>query len=315
MPLRFAVLGGCAVLLWLAVDWHEAFGLLRRADAGWLILAVILLTVQTILSAQRWRITAAQLGIVIGPMAALREYYLSQVVNLSLPGGVAGDVGRAVRTRDQAGLGASGQSVLFERLAGQLGLLALLALGLAITLAFPGTQNWPDWLIAPVTFGVVTATAFVVAGYLSIRFLGRVAEPLRRATATFRTAIVDRSVWRQQAVLSLGTALCNVAAFACCAAALGVSLSMLATLTLVPLILFAMVLPLSVGGWGLREGAAAVLFPAIGATMGEGLATSIAFGLVILASTLPGVFIGWTHAEQRQNDPRIADGLQRRVER
>ena len=49
-----------------------------------------------------------------------------------------------------------------------------------------------------------------------------------------------------------------------------------------------MLVPLTIGGWGLREGTAAALFPLVGGSGEAGLAASIAFGLVLLASSLPG---------------------------
>jgi hypothetical protein len=57
----------------------------------------------------------------------VREYYLAQIVNQSLPGGMIGDAGRAVRARAQAGLLAAGQAVVFERLAGQIAMFLALA--------------------------------------------------------------------------------------------------------------------------------------------------------------------------------------------
>jgi glycosyltransferase 2 family protein len=67
-----------------------------------------------------------------------------------------------------------------------------------------------------------------------------------------------------------------------------VSVPIVTLLALVPIILFAMLVPLSVSGWGLREGAAAALFPVAGATAAEGFATSVAFGLAFLVAVLPG---------------------------
>jgi len=58
--------------------------------------------------------------------------------------------------------------------------------------------------------------------------------------------------------------------------------------TLIPLILTAMLIPLSVAGWGWREGAAAALFPLAGAAPDAGLAASAAFGALMLAAAMPG---------------------------
>jgi glycosyltransferase 2 family protein len=96
---------------------------------------------------------------------------------------------------------------------------------------------------------------------------------------------------------------CNLAAFAFCARATGTALPLAAILALVPLILLTMVLPLTIGGWGLREGAAAALFPLAGASAAAGLATSIAFGLMLLVSVLPGLVALWPVPRARA-DPR-----------
>lgn len=286
---QLAVLVALVWLLWRAVDWREAFALLQSADPRWLIAAAVALTVQTLLSALRWRITAAQLGIEISVSDAVREYYLSQVVNQSLPGGIVGDAGRAVRARGQAGLLASGQAVVIERLAGQIGLLVVLFLGLFFAALMPTGMTWPTWLLVPVAIALSVLVCVVVV----LRTQAASDSALGRSIRGFTHAVAGRDVWRQQLSLSLGTAICNVAAFALCAAALGVALPPLAALALVPLILFAMVLPLSISGWGLREGAATVLFPLVGASMSEGLATSVAFGLVFLSTVVPGLALSW----------------------
>jgi len=247
---------------------------------------------QTVLSSLRWRLTAAQLGIRIDRATALREYYLSQVVNQVLPGGVLGDAGRAIRARAQAGLMVSSQAVVFERIAGQLALLAVLLAAFLATLAVPGGTTWP---------AMATATAWIVAagvGLVALAgwFLARIGSPVRavpRVARDFARAFAAPAVRWRQLSLSLGTAGCNVAAFAFCGAAVGAGLPIATALVLVPLILFAMVIPISVSGWGLREGAAAAVFPLAGATAAEGLAASVAFGLIFLAASLPGLaFVG-----------------------
>lgn len=287
--LQLAVMGAVLWLLWRAVDWAEALALMGSARPEWLAVAAMALTLQTILSALRWRITAARLGIEISVPEALREYYLSQVVNQSLPGGVVGDASRAMRARGQAGLVTSGQAVVFERLSGQLGLLAVLGVGLLMALIVPTGMAWPMWLIVPIAIGV--AALCITA--LGLWWQARADTAVGRGLRSFRHAVTAPPVWRQQAVLSLGTALCNIAAFGFCAMALGVALPLFAAISLVPLILFAMILPLSISGWGLREGAAAVLFPLIGASMSAGLATSFAFGLVFLCTVIPGLLLTW----------------------
>jgi Uncharacterised protein family (UPF0104). len=112
-----------------------------------------------------------------------------------------------------------------------------------------------------------------------------------RLAAVLRQGLLTPGIRGRQAALSLGTVALNLLAFALCARATGTALGFAATLTLVPVILFSMVLPLSLGGWGLREGSAAALFPLAGASSEAGLAASVAFGLAFLVSSLPGAAI------------------------
>ncbi|MEM6761226.1 MAG: hypothetical protein AAF601_17275 [Pseudomonadota bacterium] len=57
------------------------------------------------------------------------------------------------------------------------------------------------------------------------------------------------------------------------------------------MILIAMLSPLSVGGWGWREGAAAALFPLIGEAPSAGVAAGVAYGATVLVAALPATLI------------------------
>jgi len=290
---------GLLAILWQMADGPEAVRTLSDAEPWWLAMAAVALTAQTMLSAWRWRLTAAQLGIVLSPLHALREYYLAQTINQSLPGGVLGDAGRALRARAQAGLVASGQAVLFERLAGQIAMFALLAAGFFTTLLLPGGLSWPAWIGVPVALVLFAGLSLLVAIRLAARLPGVVGQVILSLPAMTRQVLGRPGVWQRQAALSLGTALCNLAAFAFCAKSIGVALTTGAVFGLVPLILLAMLLPLSISGWGLREGAAAALFPLAGYTAAEGFATSVAFGVVFILATVPGVIPVWLRAKPR----------------
>lgn len=291
--LQLAVALALLALLWRAADGPAAARSLAAAEWPWLALAVAALTLQTVLSALRWQLTARQLGISFGAGHAIREYYLAQAVNQSLPGGMIGDAGRAYRARAQAGLLASGQAVVFERLAGQIAMFLALALAFVATGLVPGGFDWPGWLIAPVAALLLAGLALPLALYAATRAPGAAGRAAARLWRALGLALADRRVLPGQAVLSIGTTMCNLAAFAFCARAVGVDLPVAAVAALVPLILFTMLIPISISGWGLREGAAAALLPLAGATASGGFATSVAFGLAFVTSALPGLVVLW----------------------
>lgn len=274
-----------------SVDIGQAMGLLAAANHDLLLLAFGALTVQTVVSAARWKITAARLDHRFSLIVAVREYYLAQFLNQTLPGGMVGDAGRAYRARHGAGLVRAGQAVLFERLSGQIALIGVAAPGFALTVLVPGGPDWPTTLgtIALVIgAGLVMVPILIFGGSKAPGAVGRASRDFIGAA---RHAIFAQDVLARQVGLSLGTVACNLVAFAACAAATGTPLEPLAVVTIVPIVLLAMLVPLSVAGWGVREGAAAMLFPVLGASPEAGVAASVAFGLVFLAVTLPGALV------------------------
>lgn len=294
--LQILVAATLLALLWRAADGPEAARSIAAADWRWLAFALLALTVQTILSALRWRLTARQLGIGLDLRDAIGEYYLSQIVNQSLPGGMVGDAARAVRSRGQAGLVAAGEAVVFERLAGQIAIFTVMSLAFVATLAVPGGLDWPPWLALPVALLIAAGISLPVLVLAGAHVPGAAGRAVRTLRSALHTALATRAALPGQIALSVGTTVCNLLAFAVCARAVGVDLSFAATAALVPLILFTMLIPISVSGWGLREGAAAALLPIAGATASGGLAASIAFGLTVVVSVLPGALllgVGW----------------------
>jgi uncharacterized membrane protein YbhN (UPF0104 family) len=288
---QVAVALALMALLWRAADGPEAARALSRASPFWLLMAFFALTAQTVLSALRWQLAARQLGIQFGADHAIREYYLAQIVNQSLPGGMIGDAGRAVRAREQAGLLASGQAVVFERLAGQVAMFCTLAVAFLGTFLAPGGLQWPNWLAIPVLGFLMGGFAlpFVMLGMTRLPGgIGRRSHGLWRA---IERALIAPSVLPWHILLSIGTTVCNLAAFAFCLQAVDIWLEISTIAALVPLILFTMLIPISISGWGLREGAAAALLPIAGASASGGLAASVAFGLVFIAAVLPGLLV------------------------
>jgi len=280
-------------LLWTLVDGQEVLRILAQADWGWLLAALVAANLQIIFSAFRWRITARALDHEIPVARAIWEYYLSQLLNLTLPSGILGDAGRAVRMRHQAGLMRSSQAVLIERMAGQIALFVVLFAGFFLLPWLPGYVYIPGWLRH-----AILVIGLALLGLVAVFALANgIPGPWRRAADGFRRAtlraLCAREVWPAQVMLSSLTVTCNIAAVTCAARATGTELSVDAMVTVVPLMLTAMLIPVSAGGWGLREGTAAALWPLMGHSAAAGVAASIAFGLVIMAAALPGILMLW----------------------
>lgn len=285
--LQFALGAGMLALLWWWLEPDEVLAAPGPLSPGWLLPALALGVPQVWLSAWRWRLTAARLGLELRPRLAFREYYLASFLNQVLPGGIAGDLTRAWRHAGAGGRGrAPWHAVLIERASGQL-VLALVA-GSALTLSPALRTAATDGLAA-----LALPSGVWLVGGLAIGML--VTPRLRPALAVLRRdarqALFARGVLPLQLLGSLILVASYITVYLCCARALGVSLPAADLLPLIPPVLLAMALPLSVAGWGMREGAAALVWLLAGLPPAQGVAISMVYGLVVFVSSLPGAVV------------------------
>lgn len=297
------------VILALVFHFVDVSGLSARLLAvspGIVLLALAISVIQVALSAWRWRYTADRLGVAISMHFAVREYYLATFLNQVLPGGVMGDVHRAwrhSRSERQAAPERSGylpaiHAVVLERLSGQLVLLPVVLLSLA-GLWFSGqfvSQGLPSgvslnptyWLIVPLLLGVAGWLLWVSGRVASLqRYVYRLGTDLQKAFSGWSNGAI-------QLLTSLAVLASYLAVFLLVAMGMGFlddSGSVLVTAALCFVLLLAMVVPVTVSGWGVREGAAAVLWPAVGLPAEQGVAISIGYGVFIFVASWPGAFV------------------------
>ncbi|KUJ81006.1 lysylphosphatidylglycerol synthase transmembrane domain-containing protein [Ruegeria profundi] len=276
--IRLAVsIGVIFALLW----WTDAAKVsehLMSLHLGWIGISLLAVTGATLSMALRWQLTARALQIQFDYPFALREYYIAQLTNSVLPGGVTGDVARAFRTRHQADLLRASQSVLADRLLGQVAIICVLFVGFSVALMFPLAVDMSvlSWTVV-LTLG---------CGLIAVVALSR----FNTAVGRFVSFLLRLQSQTEFLLLGVVSSFCLIFGFYTSTRAVGADIPIESLVTVIPLILCAMIIPLSIGGWGWREGAAAALFPIIGLTSSEGLASSITYGAVVLVATLPVVF-------------------------
>jgi uncharacterized membrane protein YbhN (UPF0104 family) len=287
------VAGGAAVLAVLV--WRLGTGPLvdglRSVDAGSVVAAAGVTVLTTVCSAWRWIVVANRLGVGIPFHSAVAAYYRSQFLNTTLPGGVLGDVHRAVdHGRDVGDLGRGVRAVIWERTAGQV-VQAVLTLAVLLALPSPVRSALPV-VMAVIGAGATAAVVIVLATRgrptddASIR-----AKFVRTVRSDVRSGLLARQAWPVLAFASLVVVAGHTAIFLI-AAHLGDPTAPLSrVLPLAMLVFLAAAIPLNVAGWGPREGAAAWAFGAAGLGAGHGLAVATVFGVLVIASCLPGAVV------------------------
>lgn len=263
---------------------------LRRIDVPTLAAAVGIGGVTTACSAWRWSLVARGLGIRLPFRTALAGYYRALFLNAALPGGVLGDVHRAVRHGRSAGdMGRGVRAVVLERTAGQ---VVLTVAGLLVLLVAPSPVRDDVRHAVPLAaLAAVGALAVVLAVRMN-RAPGapaRHTRALRAVLAEAREGLLSRRNGPGVLLSSVVVLAGHLATFALAARAAAPGASVVALLPLAVLALFAMGLPLNVGGFGPREGVTAWAFGAAGLGADTGLAVAVVYGVLCFAAALPGV--------------------------
>ena len=290
--LDFALRAVVSLGLLVGLAWWLEVGTVVSRLAGmrpsWVLLALAISIAQVVVLAWRWSFTARRLGVDLPFLVAWREYYLSIFLNQVLPGGIAGDVTRAwrqARSRDhlREASGPAVRAVVFERLSAQVVMTTVAVLSL---------------LFLPVTVGRNSGSVMVGAGLLSAGIVvavfvwvhrqSSVGSLTGRVIAEVGAAHLSPSAFTAQLISAIIVVSTYLITYLVAAKAVGVETPPLVLLPLVGPVLMSMLIPVTVAGWGLREGVAAILWGAVGLTAGDGVVVSVAYGLLVLLGSLPG---------------------------
>jgi len=275
-----------------------------RAVTWQAVLAAVTLTVlTTVCSAWRWRIVARALGADIGLPSATGAYYRSLFLNSVLPGGILGDVHRAVTHGRRAGDVAQGvRAVAWERLCGQV-IQAVVTAVVLLTLPSPVRPALP-YVLAGIA-GVVGCVVLVVGG-AARRSRSRPARAARAVAADLRRGLLVPGVWPQLTLASLLVVAGHTATFVIAARVAGCTAPLGELIALLMVVQIAAGIPLSVGGWGPREGIAAWAFAAAGLGAANGVTVATLYAVLMLAAVAPGagLLLGDAVRRRRGRRPR-----------
>jgi glycosyltransferase 2 family protein len=309
--LRWARLLGPALTLGVLV-WRLGTGPfihgVRTIDGTALAAAAAITAVATVCSAWRWKTVARGLGIDLPLPVAVGAYYRSLFLNVTLPGGVVGDVHRGVsHGRDVRDVGRALRAVAWERFAGQ---VVQAALTVVILLALPSPVRSSVPLVA---LGVAVALCCAVL-VIGARTDGRSAWARLRRTAArdIRDGLLASRAWLGIALASALIITCHTITFLLAARTAGSAAPFSQLLPIAVLAMLAMVLP-SVAGWGPREGVTAWAFGAAGLGVQQGVTTAVVYGVMVLVASLPGaivLIVAWFRGTPLpvRNAPRLREG-------
>lgn len=273
----------------LASAWETLLGIPFTA----LLFAVILLFLQFLLGAyrlrelldqmgQKYRLTAALDAIMVGA-------FFSQTL-ISFIGGDAMRIWRMISARIPPATAT--KSVLLDRISGFAGIVAIVLV--TIPLLVPMLQS------IEMKLGLFLIVAGVLAGIFSVFVLRRLPQRIRTGRilgGLWRFASLGLDIMRSRrgALYVLGLSIliqvANVIILYALGQGLAIHLSLGLYFVFMPVVLFLSMLPISIAGWGIREGAMVAALAVVDVPSHQSLALSICFGLCLIFVSLPGGLI------------------------
>jgi glycosyltransferase 2 family protein len=299
-----------AVLILTILVWRLGAGPflegIRMVDSRALAAAAGLAALTTVCCAWRWKTIARGLGVELSLPDAVAAYYRSLFLNVTIPGGIVGDVHRGVsHGRDVGDVGRALRAVGWDRAAGQ---AVQVILTVVVLLALP----------SPVQSAMPLVTIALAAAILAVVLLMR-ARPagarsrtarIRRAAAhDIRKGLLARRSWIGVVLASVLVVGGHAVTFLIAARTAGVAAPASRMLPIALLVAAVTALP-SMGVWGSREGATAWLFSAAGLGARAGVTTGVVYAVMMLVASLPGaavLVVAWfrrPRSSQRTEPPR-----------
>jgi uncharacterized membrane protein YbhN (UPF0104 family) len=278
---------------------------LSRLNIAWIAVALLLQALQVALQALRWRTIVRQCGTNLATGAALRINFIAQFFNQVLPSTVGGDAARIwLLARAGGGWAGATYSVLIDRIAG------IFALAIIVIACLPWTLALVEDSVARAIMLLIGAGA--VAGGAVFIMIGRLRWPLLERFAPSRHLVeVSRTAWRvcrsrtsasAVFVLSFAIHLLTITSAWCIAQSIGATASFVLLLFLIPPVILIATVPISIAGWGLREGSMILAFSYAGLAAGDGLIVSVLIGLTAFAIGAAGGIL-WILSDARM--PRL----------
>jgi glycosyltransferase 2 family protein len=299
------------LLLYLALNWvnlGRVASRLSQIDPKWLVPALLAPLLQNFLLAQRWQAILARCGTDLPLRQVFRFSLVSMFFNQTLPSSVGGDAMRIWLVGKQDNWRTATYSVLVDRVVG------VVALAILVTACLPWTLQLvhnPVGRSALLLIGlgcIGGGIVFVSLAWEHLRILQRWAPTRHLAASATVAAGILRSPPVLAKVFGLTFLIHFLSAFNawCCARSVGADLTLPYALFLVlPVVLIA-IIPVSIAGWGIREGAMVAAFGYAGLTPGDGLIVSLLYGATYLVIGVIGGLVWLITTKRIQPMPTAA---------
>jgi len=266
--------------------------LLQAANPVWLTVGFAILTAQQIISAERWRLVVVALS---APQYRMWFYLfwqgLSMLCSMVLPSIIGADLVRTYALSGRTPIGTVVRIVLIDR---ALGLLALATLVLVSVLLLPRFFSAQPLLLLSVAIAICGPVTYLVLTRLVPRLKGpqRLVLAARQLGLDLKRTVEGKGSTRV-ILISLSLHLLSVFAFLALGNAIGMpEVDFVHYLAIVSCALLVTIIPISIGGWGIRESALVIGFGLVSVEPERAFTLSATFGVLVMLSSAVVALLG-----------------------
>lgn len=293
LKLSLKILITVAILFIIArsIDLATVMSVVQNMQPKYLILALAMQLISAVLASYRWYLIMQRLKFGLGPLFYLKSYLKGSFFNQALPGGIGGDAYRVLECASHGnGKKAAFYGVLLDRI---LGLIGLLLLNLLANLANPDLLPTAIFhILNSISLGGIAAVIlFAMLGKIDKLTKFKFTRHMHEISADMRRVYHDPTAIGLHSAISILIHLVSMLAIYFIGTGVGLNYGLLTFLVLVPPVILLTIAPISLAGWGVREGGMIGLFLLIGADKNLVLSMSVLYGLVLLAASLPGLYL------------------------
>ena len=252
----------------------------------YVLLVFFISFIQYVLSAYRWMYISSKNGTEMNFLYCLKFYYISTFINNILPGGVVGDIYRAYCARESGNnlinLSKSVQGIVFERLSGQIMMFFIFLFSL--TFFFLINAKYVAFLY---TVLPVLSVTFIIYFVVKKMYFNEISS--NEIIINFKKIFSGIIFWNHT-IISFFVVLSYIVIYIISAEAIGLSIDYFTFFVFTPIVLFSMTLPVSIGGWGVREGTALLIAFLLGLSASSSISVAVMYGILNLFCSLPGLY-------------------------
>jgi uncharacterized protein (TIRG00374 family) len=309
---KMAVSVGLIVFLVVKLSPARLVADLERVRIDHLVISTIIFFLSVVAGAYQWHLLLKAGGILLSFGKTARVYFIGMFFNNFLPAGVGGDV---VKIYDVSRIGNDPYQVfavtMLDRIIGIAGLCALALTASCLVLPGPRPPHLRLYIIlfagcvAPVLALVLNRrlSRGVRSLFCRIRVwgLGTRFDAIFHHLGGYRRL---RSLLAKLTAIAVGVQFLRVVTHVLVARSLGITVTnadFVQFFVFVPLLSLLMILPISINGLGVREGAGVLLFAQIGFTDRQALLMElITYAIMVVVSMLGGLFFLQRNFERRR---------------